>query len=155
MLLTTLRWILGDQPRETRPHNNKPRLLARRRKSNRIKSIVKGMTLLASTLEHSQSLCLKSDLEFHHKVKKHRRAKGVLDTSLLQPGDRAVLLSHRLPSQNDTFCFLTDNNPNVHNAVLDTGASLTVVNSFDLIKKGTLRRLSNPIPLVGLSLIHI
>jgi hypothetical protein len=88
---------------------------------------------------------------FREQMRKHRRSKGLIDTTLIKPGERAVLLSHKLPLQNHTFCDITNYNSDVHNAVVDTGASASVVNSFDLIVEGSLRRLSDPIPLVGIA----
>ncbi len=46
---------------------------------------------------------------------------------------------------------ITNNNPHIYSAIIDSGASCTVITSFDMIVPGSLHKLAKPIPLAGIA----
>ena len=120
------------------------------------KMLLAAMAMLHSASGHSDLFQLRSSEHLRNQLLPHV-GKGInkgLDTNGLDCETR-MALKMRLRSTEDTFHHITQDHPNVHSAILDSGASWTAVNNMSLIVPGTLCKLDKPIALDGIAGGHM
>ena len=126
------------------------------RKLPKSKMLLTAMAMLHSASGHSDLFQLRSSEHLRNQLLPHV-GKGInkgLDTNGLDCETR-MALKMRLRSTEDTFHHITQDHPNVHSAILDSGASWTAVNNMSLIVPGTLCKLDKPIALDGIAGGHM
>ena len=120
------------------------------------KTLLTSMAMLQSISGHTNTFQLRSTEHLRSQLRRHV-GKGInlgLDTNGLDVETR-LALKMRLRSTEDTFHHLTQDHPNVHSAILDSGASWTAINNPSLVVPGTLCKLDTPIALDGIAGGHL
>ena len=114
------------------------------------------MAMLQSISGYSDTFQLRSAEHLRSQLRRHV-GKGInlgLDTNGLDV-DTRLASKMRLRSTEDTFHHLTQDHPNVHSAILDSGASWNAINNTSLVVPEALCKLNTPIALDGIAGGHL
>ena len=110
------------------------------------------MGSLLAAAEATGPFELKSANQLRTKLRKHRsKLHGHLELNNIKDTSTLKALQFQWKDTNDAFATLTSNSSDAHLAILDTGASWSIVNDKSMCEPNSIYTLDKPMPLDGIA----